>query len=439
MRLALATRGLAALALVAALAVPVRAQDSSFFPGRRVWVSYEGSLVPTGKIVGQNPDGSYRVQVYRHEASPDPSVTQPEEALLRGEPIATFDVPAADVAEWNRVRFTAWVTRKGAPWPKAEVVSDTGSEVTVRVWDESGSNVEETRTISDPKELLAYRKLNAATKPGPEVTAEVDSATKEAIDRLNAELEQNGWKLPDGEPYPRILTVAELTEAVRGIAVRWAPGIAAETDPSKRAQLQDDMMREVYVAFERLEPIKHSGRETTTDAWKEAGRRFADSLPATASELQRALVKRFMTCFSKSEVVWKIMNLAELPELVGVGFRRLDGAIHGILGLQYADGSRRTWETTEGFEPHGTRAFKPWEVQFHGTGPGGRGLDYMKSVKPIADPVADVGVSPELLARIQARDAAVKNAGAQSPERGIADVLKDRTAPEDKTAARDGR
>ena len=112
------------------------------------------------------------------------------------------------------------------------------------------------------------------------------------------------------------------------------------------------------------------------------------------------------------------MNLARVPQISGVGVRLLDGGFHGILYVEYDDHSRRTWETTEGFEPHGTRAFKRWEVQFNGLGSKGKGLDYMDTMTPMSGAKASRLDTRLLLAR-----RALDRSG---PSRGLTDILKDR-------------
>jgi hypothetical protein len=404
-----------------------------FFAGKRVWVDWNGTLVPTGEITQVLEDGSYEVAVYEHNPKNDPRTTQPEEAYLRGSPLGTVRVAASDMQKWNQARFTTWVEVGGKPWPKAEVLADTGDSVTVRIFDKDGTTVTEDRVISDPAELARYRALNVATQPAAgKASSELDDATRTAVEKINADLAAKENKLSTGEVFPAVSTVTQVVGAIRSIADRYVEGLRSEASAWKRADLQDKMMREVYVTFERMSWIKHGGRDTTTAEWKAEGARLAALLPKDANPLQRELVARVSSCYGKSEVVWKILNLARIPELTGVGVRLLDGGFHGLLYTQYDDKSRRTWETTEGFEPHGTRAFKRWEVMFSGKGDKGAGLAYFDKVTPTPGTPAHP-IDNDLVRKLRGDRAGTPD----SP--GLTSVLKDRIAdashPED--AAKD--
>jgi hypothetical protein len=415
-----------ALGLVLTLATATLAQDdhsAEFFPGKRVWAHHNGMLVPTAKIIGVNPDGSYKVEIYSHSSNNDPRTTQPEEAFLRGSPIAVIDAPASDIEYWNKSKFTAWVLKDGKPWPKAELVSDNGTEVKVRVFDIEGTKVEEERTITGA-DLVKFRELNRATTPAATASATIDAATAAAVDKINAEIAASGGKLSDGGIFPKVHTVPEVVEALEKIAEKYSPQIKAEPNKYKRAELQDQMMREIYVTFERMTWIKHGGRDTTTSAWKEMGRKLSSLLPSSVNRLQRDIIDRVNACYGKSKIVWEFLNLARIPELTGVGVRLLDGGFHGILYVEYDDHSRRTWETTEGFEPHGTRAFKRWEVMFSGRGSKGRGLDYMETITPMSGEEAPrLSIERD---KIKARDRMTTGAAIDAKTRGMADLLKDR-------------
>lgn len=429
-----------AAGLLFGIAATARAQDAAnaeFFVGKRVWVTYNGMLVPTGKIVGLNPDGSYKVEVYEHSTNNDPRSTQPEEAYLRGKPLATINAPKEDVEVWNKSRFTAWVLKDGQPWPKAELVSDKGTEVVVNVLDIEGKKVEKTLTLTGD-DLKKFRELNKATTPGSSASAEIDDATRAAIDKINAELDKNGGKLPDGTVFPKIHAVPEVVDAIRKIGIKFAPEIRKEPNPYKRAELQDQMMREIYVTFERMTWIKHGGRDTTTADWKATGRKLVDMLPKAVNRLQRDIVERVNACYGKSKIVWEFLNLARIPEMTGVGVRLLDGGFHGILYVEYDDHSRRTWETTEGFEPHGTRAFKRWEVMMSGRGSRGRGLDYMETITPMDGETAK---RFDYTSRIKARDRLIDGATKTPESRGMVDKIKDRVNDkvDPKTKVTDGR
>ncbi|HZU96501.1 MAG TPA: hypothetical protein VFF73_07415 [Planctomycetota bacterium] len=385
-------RALLVLLLLAPLA---HAQDESgLVDGKRVWVSYPGKgwLVPAGRIVGKNQDGSYRVAIYEYDLEDKTrSPARPQDVEFTGLPMKTIDVPAAELARWNTTRFDAWVEVNGQPWPKAKVISDKGTSVTVAVYDTKGEKVSQTLTLTGD-DLEKFRELNKLTAPSADLKAEIGPKTAALIDEENRALATSDWKLPSGEAYPKIHVLPEIVSELKAVATRYKPLLERELNVHRMAALQEEMLREVYVKFEELTQIKHSGRPTTTDEWKKTGSDLAAKARATddprtkGQELQETLLSRAIACFDKSKVAWELVNLAGIPELTGVGFRLLSWGFHGTVGAKLADGSWREWETTEGFEAPLTRAFHPFSVVFDGAGDSGNGLGHATSgISPLAE------------------------------------------------------
>src|SRR5581483_1867904 len=167
--------------------------------------------------------------------------------------------------------------------------------------------------------------------------AEIGPKTSELIDEANRELAAAGYKLPNGEDYPKIQKLPEIVSAIRAIAERYKPQIEREVNVNKIAALQEEMLREMYVTFEDMAQIKHGGRPTTSADWKRYGSDLASKVRSAGDprsegqSLQQTLLGRAITCFEKSLVAWKLMNLADVPALTGVGFRLLSWGFHGTL------------------------------------------------------------------------------------------------------------
>src|SRR2546423_11956912 len=117
-------------------------------------------------------------------------------------------VPAAELEKWNRVKYNAMVMRNGRAWPKARVISETAKQAKVEVSADDGKTIEETKTLRGA-ELEQFRELNASTAPSDQRGATIDAAVQKVIDEANAELEKTGFKLPNGEPYPKVHSLAE--------------------------------------------------------------------------------------------------------------------------------------------------------------------------------------------------------------------------------------
>lgn len=367
--------------------------ENELVDGKRVWITYPGKgwLVPAGQIVGKNADGSYRVSVYEYNLDDNTrSPARIQDIRFHGLPLRTIDVPAAELVRWNTTKFNAWVEKDGKPWPKAKIIADTGDKVTVAVYDTKGENIEKTEDLTG-KDLKKFRSLNGLTAPGDKLKAEIGPKTEELIDKANRDLRAAGWKLKSGEAYPRIHTLPDIVSELRAVAERYKPLIEREVNVNRVAALQEDMLREVYITFEDMAQIKHGGRPTTSDEWKSYGSDLANKARKTGDphtpgqQLQETLLGRAISCFEKSMVAWQLVNLAEIPALTGVGFRLLSWGFHGTLAAKLTNGSWREWETTEGFEPPLTRAFKPFSVEFDGPGDNGNGLNHATGgINPMA-------------------------------------------------------
>src|SRR5205823_985021 len=98
--------------------------------------------------------------------------------------------------------------------PKARILEDTGKKVVVAVYDTEGKKVEEVRTITSRQQkgeaLKSFRALNALTAPAESLKPEIGDKTSALIDEANRELEKNGYKLANGEDYPRIRKLPEI-------------------------------------------------------------------------------------------------------------------------------------------------------------------------------------------------------------------------------------
>lgn len=386
-----------------------RGQDPSVDPypvGKRVYVNHPvtGWVWPVGRIAGKNPDGTYKVELYsfgndktggdwysefekRKHVIPVPG----EHILFTGQPTGTVDVSAADLDKVNAIKWNALVRENGKVWPKARIIADSGDKVTVEISKEDGTT--ETKTY-EGAELKDFREINGMTAPVG-LTADVDPIVKQVMDAKNKELEAAGFKLKDGTEYSKMHTVGEIVDAVHAVAEKYRPRIfEARNNPFEVFALQEEMLREAYAAFEENAGIQHGGRATTTAAFKSYGTEMLAEirkLGGKPSSLENDLVNRAIACFQKSDVFWRIMNLADVPDLTGVGFRPFSTGGHGIVVAKFENpfasssdpannlGGFKIVETTEGFEDALTRASTPTWRKF----PDGKGLDYMSTFDPM--------------------------------------------------------
>ncbi len=404
-------RTLLVLLFACSLLMPgiARAQDPNAEPypvGKRVYVNHPvtGWVWPVGRIAGKNPDGTYKVEIYafgndktggdwygeferRKHVIPVPG----EHILFTGQPIKTVNVSAAELDQNNRVKWNALARLNGKVWPKARVISDTGDKVEVEVFKDDGTTEKQTLTGDALKD---FREINGSTVPTG-VTADVDKIVAEVIAEKNKELEAKGFKLGDGTPYSRMHTVGEIVDAVNAVAEKYRPLIfEARNNPYEVFALQEEMLREAYAAFEEKAGIQHGGRTTTTAEFKKYGTDIMAEVRrrgGNPSSLEGDLLNRAIACFNKSDVFWKVMNLAKVPALTGVGFRPFSTGGHGIVVARFENpfvkttsplenlGGFKIVETTEGFEDALTRATTPVWRKF-----GDRnGLDYMSAFDPM--------------------------------------------------------
>jgi len=396
---------LTAVALVLLVAASARAQDQEYFVGKRVTLSSQDAGFPgaeffigTGEIKALHPDGSADVAIYPYSTTQwgwdsNPS-TKFKGLLPEGQPIKTVTVSKDALARFNETRFTAWVWEKGEDgrpyaWPKARLVSDKGDSVTVFVYSKDGKSGQERTLTGD--ELTRFRALNAVTKPGPgEASKDIAQGTDQVLKDFNAKLEQKGGRLPNGEIFPPIPSVPDLVKAIRDVAEKYAPTITAEANKFVRADLQTKMLREIFLKVETLSPIKHP--RAASDAWRAAGQEASAALSAAGETnwLQRQIAERVNACYGKSKVLWTLLNLAEVPELTGMGFRLMDTQIHGLLAGKADDGSLVIWEPSEGYDPVDWKVGQKAETIFRDgdAGRGGQFLSYMPAFTPMTGETA---------------------------------------------------